>query len=398
MINSAKKPIIYAGQGVANADATNLLRQLADKAQIPCTTTLQGLGVFDELDPKSLHMLGMHGAAYANHAMQTADLIIAIGARFDDRVTGKLDHFARAARRASAENEGGIIQFDVSSKNINKTVSVDLAVAGDALSNLQQLMPLIEERSVEEPLRAAWFSQCQGWKDSLPYYVAPISEEEKKIPFKMKPQRVLEEANKQTAPYSENVIWTTGVGQHQMWAAQFIRWRHPRSMITSGGLGTMGFGMPAAIGAKLACPNKMVIDVDGDASWCMTGMELMTASQYGVNVKILLLNNNFQGMVKQWQDLFYHERYSGTEMTNPDFIKLAESMHVKAIRCETEEELPAKMKEFLEYNDGPVLFEACVEKHEHVYPMVASGKALDDMVLHPDLEKGIDAKAVPAGL
>jgi acetolactate synthase-1/2/3 large subunit len=204
---------------------------------------------------------------------------------------------------------------------------------------------------------------------------------------------VIEELDNQTKNIKDEIIVATGVGQHQMWAAQHFRWKHPRSMVTSGGLGTMGFGLPASIGAKVAAPHKTVIDIDGDASFSMTAMELATASQYGIGVKVLILNNEFQGMVLQWQDLFYEKRYSHTKMTNPDFVMLAKAMGVYAIRVESSEELPAKMKEFLEYDGSkPILMECVVEKDEHVFPMVAAGKALHEQLLHPSLA-GVVARA-----
>ncbi|CAG8625837.1 2711_t:CDS:2 [Funneliformis mosseae] len=374
IINQSKRPIIYAGQGVlSTTEGPNRLRELASRGNIPVTTTLQGLGAFDELDPRSLHMLGMHGSAYANMAMQCADTIIALGARFDDRVTGNLAHFAPNAKRAAKEGKGGIIHFEICDKNINKVVQATEAVQGDLSDNLNRLLPHIESQE-----RTEWFSLIDEWKQKYPWtYSKPSSPD-----HALKPQQVIEELDRQTMDCKEKVILTTGVGQHQMWAAQFYRWRYPRTMITSGGLGTMGYGLPSAIGAKVACPDKIVIDIDGDASFCMTGMELATAAQYNIGVKVLILNNDFQGMVKQWQDLFYQKRYSQTEMTNPDFVKLSEAMGVKALRIRTEEELPAKMKEFLEH-DGPIVCDVIVEKHEHVYPMVPAGKALHEFFVHP---------------
>jgi len=321
-------------------------------------------------------MLGMHGSAYANIAMQQADVIIALGARFDDRVTGMLSTFAPAAKVAAAQGRGGIIHFEIMPKNINKVVDASIPILGDVVENLESLVPMIKSSP-----REAWFKDIDTWKKKYPFTYT-----KHEAGALMKPQMVIEELNKQTESIKEQVIVSTGVGQHQMWAAQYFRWRHPRSMVTSGGLGTMGFGLPAAIGAKVAAPNKMVVDIDGDASFSMTGMELATASQYDIGVKVLILNNEFQGMVLQWQDLFYNARYSHTKMTNPNFIKLAESMGVYAIRCSTPEELPAKMKEFLEYRgDKPVLMECLVEKNEHVFPMVPAGKALHEQILHPSL-------------
>ncbi|KAF9007747.1 acetolactate synthase [Hymenopellis radicata] len=383
LINQAKKPIIYAGHGVLSSPlGPQLLRQLSQQGNIPVTTTLHGLGSFDETNPLSLHMLGMHGSAYANIAMQEADVIIALGGRFDDRVTSKLDTFAPAAKAAAAQGRGGIIHFEIQPKNINKVVEASIPVLGDVVANLQTLVPMIHSNP-----RTSWLADIKRWKEKYPFTYVKSKEGEV-----MKPQEVIEELEKQTIHCKDDVIIATGVGQHQMWAAQFYRWSVPRSMITSGGLGTMGFGLPAAIGAKVAAPEKTVVDIDGDASFSMTAMELQTASQYNIGVKVLVLNNDFQGMVLQQQDLFYDKRYSHTQMTNPDFIKLAQAMGVYAIRCTSAEELPAKMKEFLEYDGSrPVLMECVVEKNEHVFPMVPAGKALHEQFLHPTL------RAIQAG-
>ncbi|OCH93826.1 acetolactate synthase [Obba rivulosa] len=383
LINQAQRPIIYAGHGVLSSPlGPTLLKQLAQEGNIPVTTTLQGLGAFDELDEKSLHMLGMHGSAYANLAMQQADVIIALGARFDDRVTGKVDMFAPAARAAALQGRGGIIHFEIQPKNINKVVEASIPILGDVVANMAQLVPLIRPSP-----RTPWFDNIREWKSKFPF-----TYEKSKADTPMKPQEVIEELDRQTAHRKDEVIVTTGVGQHQMWAAQHYRWRHPRTMITSGGLGTMGFGLPSAIGAKVGAPNKTVIDIDGDASFSMTAMELQTASQYGIGVKALILNNSFQGMVLQWQDLFYDARYAHTRMVNPDFIALAKAMRVHAIRCESAADLPAKMKEFLEYDDSkPVLMECVVETNEHVFPMVPAGKALHEQLLHPSFRDAYNA-------
>jgi acetolactate synthase-1/2/3 large subunit len=380
MINNAKRPIIFAGNGVLSSPlGPKLLADLAAHGNIPVTTTLHGLGAFDELDPRSLHMIGMHGSPYANFAMQEADVIIALGIRFDDRVTGKVTTFAPAAKAAAAQGRGGIIHFEVMPKNINKVVDATIPVLGDVVSNLAALVPQIKSAPREE-----WFKDINTWKTKYPFtYV----KSEKGA--KMKPQEVIEELNRQTEDKKDKVIVTTGVGQHQMWAAQFFRWRHPRTMISSGGLGTMGFGLPAAIGAKVAAPEKIVVDIDGDASFSMTAMELATASQFNIGVKALILNNEFQGMVLQWQDIFYDARHAHTKMVNPDFVKLAQAMGVHAIRCTSAEELPAKMKEFLEYDGSrPVLLECVVESAEHVFPMVPVGKALHEQLLHPNQTGG----------
>ncbi|KAJ7243642.1 thiamine diphosphate-binding protein [Mycena rebaudengoi] len=379
LINQAQRPIVYAGAGVLSSpQGPVLLAQLAELGNIPVCTTLQGLGAFDETHPKSLHMLGMHGSAYANLAMQQADVIIALGARFDDRVTGKVAAFAPAARAAAAQGRGGIIHFEILPKNVNKVVDATIPVLGDVVQNMAALVPHIRAAP-----REAWFADINAWKEKYPFTYTPSE-----AGARIKPQEVIEELDTQCKTRKGDVIVSTGVGQHQMWAAQHYRWTQPLSMVTSGGLGTMGFGLPAAIGAKVAAPHKIVVDIDGDASFSMTAMELATASQYNIGVKVLVLNNEFQGMVLQWQDLFYEARYSHTRMTNPDFVLLARAMGVHAIRCETAADLPAKMAEFLAYdNSKPVLMECLIERNEHVFPMVAAGKALHEYILHPSLRK-----------
>ncbi|KAH9917439.1 thiamine diphosphate-binding protein [Fomitopsis serialis] len=346
LINQAKRPLIYAGAGVLSSSlGPKLLKQLAQQGNIPVTTTLQGLGAFDEMDEKSLHML------------------------------------------AAAEGRGGIIHFEIQPKNINKVVEASIPVLGDVVTNMASLVPLIRGAPREK-----WFADIKKWKAEFPFTYEKSADAPGTM---MKPQEVIEELDRQTADRKEDVVITTGVGQHQMWAAQHYRWRHPRSIVTSGGLGTMGFGLPAAIGAKVGAPNKIVVDIDGDASFSMTAMELQTASQYNIGVKVMVLNNEFQGMVLQWQDLFYDARYAHTRMTNPDFVALARAMGVHAIRVESAAELPAKMKEFLEYDNArPVLLECMVETNEHVFPMVPAGKALHEQILH----KSLMGKYDPNGL
>lgn len=427
MISAAERPVIYAGHGVLTSpDGPELLRRLAHKANIPVTTTMHGLGAFDELDSKhALHMLGMHGSAYANLAMQKADVIIGLGARFDDRITGHLGGFAPGARSAAAAGRGGIIHFEIEPKNINKTVAADIAVQGDVADSMRKLLSLLPEQADE---RRSWFAKVRQWKEDYPFVFHPTPADG---PASLKPQEVVESLDRWCEDYGkENVVVTTGVGQHQMWACQHYRWRYPRTLISSGGLGTMGYGLPAAIGAKRAAPEKIVVDIDGDASFVMSGLELMTASQYNIGVKVIVFNNRHQGMVIQWQgeialipsrsprepglislpriDFFYKARHPYGVMSNPDFVTLARSMGVHAIRCDNAADLPAKMKEFMEYdNSRPVLLDACIievrhpsfashpKAHAHqfspvlqtetVCPQVLPGKNLDDMVMHKSL-------------
>lgn len=378
LINIAKKPVIYAGQGIlSTAEGPRLLKELADKANIPVTTTLQGLGGFDELDPKSLHMLGMHGAAYANMAMQEADLIIALGARFDDRVTLNVAKFAPQAKKAAAEKRGGIVHFEIMPKNINKVIQATEAVEGDVAANLEQLLPKV--KAVKD--RPEWFAQIKDWKERF-----PLSSFERGTPDGLiKPQELIEKLSEMTSHMKEKTIIATGVGQHQMWTAQHFRWRHPRTMITSGGLGTMGFGLPASIGAKVAQPDALVIDIDGDASFNMTLTELSTANQFQIGVKVIVLNNEEQGMVTQWQSLFYEDRFAHTHQQNPDFVKLAEAMGVQARRCIK----PADVEDSLQWlisgsGDGPALLEVVTDKKVPVLPMVPAGKGLHEFLVYDE--------------
>lgn len=374
LVNVAKKPVVYAGQGVISLpEGPKLLKELADKASIPVTTTLLGLGGFDELDEKSLHMLGMHGSAYANLAMQEADLIIALGARFDDRVTGNLAKFAPQAKVAAAEGRGGIVHFEIMPKNINKVVQATEAVEGDVVANLAQLVTQVESRSMED--RKEWFDQIRFWKEKFPLSAYERAERSGLI----KPQTLIEELSNLTADRKEETIIATGVGQHQMWAAQHFRWRHPRTMVTSGGLGTMGYGLPAAIGAKVARPDALVIDIDGDASFNMTLTELSTAAQFNIGVKVIVLNNEEQGMVTQWQNIFYEDRYAHTHSTNPDFIKLADAMGVQARKCTEPDDVVDALKWLIESN-GPALLEVVTDKKVPVLPMVPAGSGLHEFL------------------
>ncbi|KIW53424.1 acetolactate synthase, large subunit, biosynthetic type [Exophiala xenobiotica] len=381
LVNVSKKPVIYAGAGILGSpEGPKLLKELSDKAAIPVTTTLQGLGGYDELDPKSLHMLGMHGSAYANMAMQEADLVIALGARFDDRVTGLIAKFAPQAKAAAAENRGGIVHFEIMPKNINKVVQATEAVEGDVTANLAELIPKV--KAVND--RPEWFAQISDWKKRF-----PMNSFERGTPDGLiKPQELIEKLSDLTANMKEQTIIATGVGQHQMWAAQHFRWRHPRTMVTSGGLGTMGFGLPAAIGAKVARPDCLVVDIDGDASFNMTLTELSTANQFNIGVKVIVLNNEEQGMVTQWQSLFYEDRFAHTHQKNPDFVKLAEAMGVQARRCIK----PADVEESLQWlisgsGDGPALLEVVTDKKVPVLPMVPGGKALHEFLVYDEAKE-----------
>ncbi|RMJ09777.1 Acetolactate synthase catalytic subunit, mitochondrial [Fusarium euwallaceae] len=375
LVNVAKKPIIYAGQGIILSEGgPELLKELADKCSIPVTTTLQGLGAYDELDEKSLHMLGMHGAAYANMAMQEADLIIALGARFDDRVTLSIAKFAPGAKAAAAEGRGGIVHFEIMPKNINKVVQATEAIEGDVATNLKQLMPFVDAKTMED--RKEWFGKINEWKKKWPLSDYERAERQGLI----KPQTLIEELSKLTEDRKDQTYISTGVGQHQMWTAQHFRWRHPRSMITSGGLGTMGYGLPAAIGAKVAQPDALVIDIDGDASFNMTLTELSTAAQFNIGVKVIVLNNEEQGMVTQWQNIFYEDRYAHTHQTNPDFIKLAEAMHIQSRRVSKPDEVVDALK-WLINTDGPALLEVITDKKVPVLPMVPVGSGLHEFLV-----------------
>jgi len=353
-INAAQRPVLYVGGGVIISGASDLVRELAIKANIPVTTTLLGLGSFDESHPLALHMLGMHGTAYANYAVQDCDLLIAVGSRFDDRVTGKIETFAPNAK---------IIHIDIDPASISKNVRVDIPVVGDAKAILQELVKLVSPAQ-----RSAWLEKVEQWKKHYPLKYDTQG-------GTIKPQYVIETLGRLS---DHRAIVTTGVGQHQMWVAQFFGFRHPRQMISSGGLGTMGFGLPSAIGAQIGRPDKLVIDIDGDSSFSMTLMELATIAQNHLPIKIAVISNNYQGMVRQWQELFYGRRYSGTHMDNPDFIKIAEGFGVPGVHITDSSQVEPVIAQALKA-DGPFLMNFVVEEEENVWPMVAAGKSLHEM-------------------
>jgi acetolactate synthase-1/2/3 large subunit len=354
-INQAAKPVLYVGGGVILAGASEELRRVVAKGKLPTTTTLLGMGAVDESDPLSLKMLGMHGTAYANYAVQNCDCLVAIGSRFDDRVTGDINKFAPHAK---------IIHIDIDPSSISKNVDVDIPLVGDCKEILAQMLPHIE--AVD---RTEWLNQIAEWKTKYPLAYSTDGA--------IRPQEVVERIGEKT---NHDAIIATGVGQHQMWAAQFYGWKHPRQVLTSGGLGTMGYGVPSAIGAQFGNPGKLVIDFDGDGSFTMTMIEIITAVQYKQPVKFVLLDNDYLGMVRQWQELFYGRRYSGVDHVCPDFTQIVRGFGAEAVRVETREELDAGIEAMLS-SEGPFLLHVRVEKEENVFPMVAAGKALDEMEL-----------------
>jgi acetolactate synthase-1/2/3 large subunit len=353
-INASERPVLYVGGGVIIANAAGELRAFAKKANIPVTTTLLGLGSFDQNEPTSLDMLGMHGTAYANFAVQECDLLIAVGARFDDRVTGKLKSFAPHAK---------IIHIDVDPASISKNVHVDIPVVGDAK---MILMDMFEE--IKFKPRTEWLTKIADWKAKYPMRFDNASPN-------IKPQYVISEISRQT---KGNAIIVTGVGQHQMWTAQFYQFSRPRQFISSGGLGTMGFGVPAAIGAQIAMPNETVIDIDGDSSFSMILQELATAVQYQLPIKFVILNNGYMGMVRQWQELFYNKRYSKSYLTNPNFAEVARAFGAVGMTVDKKDDVPSAIEKMLAEKRTCVV-DFRVEREENVWPMVPSGKSLHEM-------------------
>ncbi len=371
-INASSRPLLYVGGGAISANAHAQIQQLAELFQIPVTTTLMGIGAFDENHRLSVGMLGMHGTAYANFAVTDCDLLIAVGARFDDRVTGKLDEFACRAK---------VIHIDIDPAEVGKNRTPEVPIVGDVRYVLEQLL----ERARELGLPAnnektqAWLKQIARWREQYPLVVP-------KYPDSISPQEVIVELGRQ-AP---NAYYTTDVGQHQMWAAQFLN-NGPRRWISSAGLGTMGYGLPAAMGAKVALPHEQVICISGDASFQMNLQELATLAQYNIQVKTVIINNGWQGMVRQWQETFYGERYSSSnmELGMPDFELLAKAYGIKGMVIRDRLQLTEAIAEMLAH-DGPVLVDAQVTKNENCYPMVAPGKSNAQMI-------GLPVPEIPRG-
>ena len=363
LVKTAEKPVIFAGGGVVLSKGAEELTEFARKTRIPVTGSLMGLGAFPGSDPLWLGMLGMHGTYRANMSVGECDLLIAIGVRFDDRVTGKIKTFAANAK---------IVHIDIDPTSIRKNVSVGIPVVGDCKKALEILNELFDPDSVAdlESRRAPWLSKIKDWKDTK-----PLSYDQKEI---IKPQYVIEKLYEIT---EGKAIITTEVGQNQMWAAQFYHFDKPGHFITSGGLGAMGFGLPAAIGAQAACPDKLVVDVAGDGSIQMNIQEMATAVQYKLPVKVVILNNRYLGMVRQWQELFYECRYACTDMQHaPDFAKLAEAFGAVGLRATRPEEVEPVLREGLS-SDKTVIMDFVVDREECVYPMVPAGASITEMLL-----------------
>lgn len=372
-VYSAKRPLIYAGGGVIISGAHKELKELVEKTGIPVTTTLLGLGAFPDTHPLSLKMLGMHGTQYANHAVMESDLIISIGARFDDRVTGKISEFAPNAK---------IVHIDIDPTSISKSVRAEIPVVGDAKNILSQLNKIIKKGNYKE-----WIKKIEEWKEKY-----PLSYKDDK---ELKPQYVIEQIYEVT---KGKAIITTEVGQNQMWAAQFYKYTQPRTFISSGGLGTMGYGFPASIGAKVGCPDKIVFDIAGDGSFQMNIQELATCVANNIQVKIAILNNTYLGMVRQWQELFYGHRYAGTCLARnftcpkncdkpikdcpqmiPDFVKVAEAYGAVGICVDKKKDVVPALKKAIA-TPKPVIIDFKVAKEENVFPMVPAGASLTEMI------------------
>ncbi|HMW60720.1 MAG TPA: biosynthetic-type acetolactate synthase large subunit [Leptospiraceae bacterium] len=367
-LNKAERPLLYVGGGAINSGASKEIKALAEKAMAPVTTTLMGLGAFPGTHILSVGMLGMHGTATANKAVLECDFLLSLGARYDDRVAGQADDFARDAVRA---------HIDIDASEFNKRVSVDHLVCGDLKDVIQAILPYVEKKD-----RSPWVANTESLKQKNPL----AYEESEEV---IKPQRILKRLFEVT---KGRAIVSTDVGQHQMWAAQYYQFDEPIRWLTSGGLGTMGYGLPAAIGAKFAKPDDLVVCVTGDGSYQMCIQELATIRQYNLGVKILLLNNNFLGMVRQWQELFYEERFAESEWDyNPDFVKLAEAYGIPGMRITSPDEIDSGLEFFLKDN-GPAFLEALIPADEKVFPMIAAGKSQRDMLQFEDLKRMMQAR------
>ena len=373
LITKAKKPIFYTGGGVINSGpkASEALRELVRLTGFPITSTLQGLGAYPGDDHQFVGMLGMHGTYEANNAMHDCDLLINIGARFDDRITGKIDEFSPKSKK---------VHIDIDPSSINKIIKVDLALVGDVFEVIKSTIKTLNKKKINfaksnKQQISNWWQQIQKWrsKDSLGF---TNSEE------KIKPQFAVQRLYELTK--DQDTYITTEVGQHQMWAAQHYKFNKPNRWMTSGGLGTMGYGLPAAVGVQVAHPKKLVIDIAGEASVLMTMQEMSTAIQYNLPIKIFILNNQYMGMVRQWQELLHEKNYSESySEALPDFIKMAEAYGCKGIKATDPSELDEKIQEMIDY-DGPVIFDCHVDPAENCFPMIPSGKPHNQMILGPN--------------
>lgn len=361
-INSSSRPVIYAGGGVIHSGSADQLKALAEKGGLPVTVTLMGTGSFPDTSDLSLGMLGMHGTCYANKAVQESDLIIAVGSRFDDRVTGRLKDFAKGAK---------IIHIDIDPTSISKTVKVDIPIVGDCRNILTSLTKLVKEKARKE-----WHSTIKSWKKEFPLSYGKGE--------KLLPQYIIEQIYKET---SGEAIVATEVGQHQMWAQHFYKYTRPRTFLSSGGLGTMGYGFPAAIGARFGKPSKKVVCIAGDGSFQMNIQELATCVVNKVPVVVAVMNNNYLGMVRQWQDLFYGKRYSHVCLGKshgvrvPDFARVTEAYGGLGIRVEKKTQVAPAIRKALAHKNGPAVIDFIIEQEENVYPMVPAGAALDEIML-----------------
>jgi acetolactate synthase-1/2/3 large subunit len=377
LIASARRPILYTGGGVINAgpEASQLLREFAALTRAPVTSTLMGLGAFPASDPAWLGMVGMHGAWEANHAMHDCDVLVAIGSRFDDRVTGRLDAFSPGSKR---------IHIDIDPSSIGKVVRTDIGIVGDARSVLADLIASWKRQHLAPNAAALkdWWAQIDGWRARKGFAYRNSAE-------LIKPQHAIQRLYALTR--GRDVYITTEVGQHQMWAAQFFHFEEPNRWMTSGGLGTMGYGLPASVGVQLAHPKSLVIDIAGEASVLMNMQEMSTAVQYRLPVKIFIINNQYMGMVRQWQELLHGGRYSEsyTEAL-PDFVKLAEAYHAVGIRCDKPGDLDGAIREMIDV-DRPVIFDCVVDQNENCFPMIPSGRAHNEMILGDAAESLEDA-------
>ena len=367
LISSSKKPLLYVGAGAVIAQASRQVIGLAEKLQAPVTTTLLGKGAFPETHPLSVGMLGMHGTAYANKTVVDCDLIMAIGARWDDRITGKVSEFCRDATK---------IHIDVDPAEFGKIIDPDVSIAGDAKLVLEDLIPLVSKLDSQP-----WLKQIEKWKKKYPL----------KFPKRggLRAQQVLKELDRLT---DSKAIISTDVGQHQMWTAQFCKTNEERKWLSSGGAGTMGYGLPSAIGAQLGCPDELVVAVVGDGGFQMTMPELATAAIHKLPIKILIINNRYLGMVRQWQQLFFDNRESGVDMMgNPDFVKIGEAYGIKGFHLRRTGDITKVLQKALDYNEGPCIIEAEVVKSDNVFPMIPAGAAVADMIIdEPPSDKKLE--------